>query len=131
MVRFCVSAGLIVAYLVVSGCSHRQQIDLAQWREYRGTAGGTTAEELSRPVKTRANSTQARPPQTMTSRAKDERDQLEPVGTVGRSTGTIDSPKHMRPWPKRGTPEFEQLQAEEIEQENRVKAAVHSICRGC
>ena len=37
----------------------------------------------------------------------------------------------VRPWPKRGTPEFEQLQAEEIEQENRAKAAIHSICRGC
>jgi hypothetical protein len=131
MVRFCVPAGLMVVHLALFGCSHRQQVDLAQWRDYRSTAGPTTAEELSRPVKTRANSAQARSPQTMISRVKDERDQVEPVETVGRSTGTIDGPKHMRPWPKRGTPEFEQLQAEEIEQENRVKAAIQSICRGC
>ena len=130
MVRFYLAASLVVAHLVLSACSYRQQGDFAQWREYRGAAGATTAEELSRPVKTR-NSAQARSPQTTTSRAADERDQVELVGTVGQSTGAIDGPKHMRPWPKRGTPEFEQLQAEEIEQENRVKAAVHSICRGC
>jgi len=121
----------MLAHLVLSGCSHRQQVDLAQWREYRSATGTTTAEELSRPAKTWANSAQARSSQTMTSRATAARDEVESVGTVGRSTGTTDGPKHMRPWPKRGTPEFEQLQAEEIEQENRVKAAIHGICRGC
>jgi hypothetical protein len=132
MVRFCVPAGLVVAHLVLSGCSHRQQVDLAQWREHRGTAGATTAEELSRPLKGRVNSTQARSPEATIFRAKkDAREEMEPVGTVGQSPRTIDGPKHMRPWPKRGTPEFEQLQAEEIEQENRAKTAVHSICRGC
>jgi hypothetical protein len=43
----------------------------------------------------------------------------------------FDGPKHLRPWPKRGTPEFEQLQAEKIELENRARAVIHSICRGC
>jgi hypothetical protein len=121
----------MLVHLVLSGCSHREQVDLAQWRDYRSTAGATTGEESSRPVKARANSAQARSPQTMISRATDARAEVEPVGTVGRSTGTVDAPKHMRPWPKRGTPEYEQLQAEEIEQENRIKAAIESICRGC
>jgi len=121
MVRFCVPAAMMVAHLVLSGCSYRQQVDLAQWREYRNATGTTTAEELSRPPKTRANSAQARSSQAMISRASDPRNEVDSVGT----------PKHMRPWPDRGTPEFEQLQAEEIQQENRVKAAIHNICRGC
>jgi len=131
MVRSCVPAGLMVAHLVLSGCSYRQQVDLAQWREYRSTTETKTAEESSGRVKTRANSAQARSPQTTLSRATDAVDDVQPVGTVGQSSGRIDEPKHMRPWPKRGTPEFEQLHAEEIEQENRIKAAVQSICRGC
>src|SRR5262245_23974116 len=109
MVRFCVSTGLMFAQLVLSGCSYRQQVDLAQWREYRSAAGTTTAEELSRPVRARSNSTQVRLPQTMISRAKDARDQVQSVGTVDQRPRTIDvEPKHMRPWPNRGTPEFEQ-----------------------
>jgi len=111
MVRFCV--GLTLAHLVLSGCSNRQQLDLTQWREYRPT----TAVELSRPVKAPANPSQARSPVT--------------DAHAERATGTTDGPKHLRPWPNHGTPEFEQLQAEEIERENRVKAAIQSICRGC
>lgn len=127
MVRFCLPAGLMLAHLVLSSCSNRQQVDLTQWREYRAT----TTEELSRPVKTPSNSSQVGSPQAMISHATDARDEVESLETVGQTTGTIDGPKHMRPWPKRGTPEFEQLQAEEIEQENKVRAAIHSICRGC
>jgi outer membrane murein-binding lipoprotein Lpp len=127
MVRFCVLAGLMLAQLVVSGCSNRQQVDLTQWRDYRAT----TAEELSRPVKASANPSQVRSRQAMTSRATEAHAEVESVGAVGRATGTMDGPRHLRPWPKRGTPEYEQLQAEEIEQENRVRAAIQSICRGC
>src|SRR5262245_14178978 len=127
MVRFCVLAGLMLAHLALSACSNRQQLDLTQWREYRPT----TAEELSRPVKASANPPQVRSRQAMISRATDAEAEVESVGTVGRGTGTIDGPKHLRPWPKRGTPEYERLQAEEIEQENKVRAAIQSICRGC
>jgi hypothetical protein len=56
---------------------------------------------------------------------------MESVGTVGRTTATIDGPRHLRPLPARGTPAREQLQAEEIEQEKRVNQAVNGICRGC
>jgi hypothetical protein len=127
MVRFCVLAGLMLAQPVLSGCANRHQVDLTQWRDYHAT----TAEELPRPVKTPAKPSQARSPQATVSRATDGHAEVESVGTVGQATGTNDGPKHLRPWPKRGTPEFEQLQAEEIEQENRVKAAIGSICRGC
>ena len=133
MVRLCVPVGLTFAHLVLSGCSYRQQVDLARWREYRSAPGSTTAEEFSRTAITRSSSVHARLPQTTISRAKDGRDEVQLVGTVGQSPRTIvdNEPKHLRPWPKRGTPEFEQLQAEEIEQENRIKSAIHGICRGC
>ena len=127
MVRLCLRAGLMLAHLVLFGCANRQELDLTQWRDYQPA----TAEEVSRPVKTSANPPKVRSPQTMISYAADSHDELESVGTVGRSIRPVDEPKHMRPWPKRGTPEFEQLQAEEIEQENRVKAAIRNICRGC
>ena len=127
MVRFCVPVGLMLAHLVLFGCSNRQQVDLTQWRDYRPT----TAEELSRPVKASANPSQVRSRQAMISRVTDAEAEVESVGTVGRATGAIDGPRHLRPWPKRGTPEYERLQAEESEQENRAKAAIHSICRGC
>jgi hypothetical protein len=127
MARFCVLAGLMLAQLVLSSCSSRQQVDLTQWRDYRDT----TAKELSRPLKTSAKPSQVGSLQAKVSRATDAHAVAESVGTVGRAAGTSDGPKHLRPWPKRGTPEFEQLQAEEIEQENRARAATRSICRGC
>jgi hypothetical protein len=127
MARFCVLAGLLLAQHVLSGCASRQQVDLTQWRDYRET----TVEELSRPVRTSAKPTRVRSAQAMAVRATDADAEVGSVGTVGRAAGTIDGPRHLRPWPKRGTPEFEQLQAEDIEHENRAKAATHSICRGC
>jgi hypothetical protein len=44
------------------------------------------------------------------------------TGSTGRST---------RPWPKRGTPEWDELQAEELAREQRIKEVLSSICRGC
>jgi hypothetical protein len=44
------------------------------------------------------------------------------TGSIARST---------RPWPKRGTPEWDQLQAEELAREQRIKEVLSSICRGC
>jgi len=44
------------------------------------------------------------------------------TGSTGRSS---------RPWPKRGTPEWDELQAEELAREQRIKEVLSSICRGC
>jgi hypothetical protein len=46
-------------------------------------------------------------------------------------TGSIARSNNIRPWPKRGTPEFDQLQAEEQAREQRIKEVLSSICRGC
>ena len=124
-------AGLILVHFVISGCSYRQQVDLSQWREYRGTTEIISAKESSRPLKARANLAYVRLPKTMMSRATDTGEVVQSVEAAGRGRETNDGLKDIRPWPKRGTPEFEKLQAEEVEQENRVKAAIQSICRGC
>src|SRR5215470_20072954 len=111
MIRVCVPVGLMFAHLVLTSCSSRPQVDLARWREYRSAPGSTTADELSRAANTQSSSVHARLPQSMVSRAGDARDEVQSVGTLGRNPRVIDGePKHMRPWPKRGTPEFEQLQ---------------------
>jgi hypothetical protein len=44
------------------------------------------------------------------------------TGSTARST---------RPWPKRGTPEWDELQVEELAREQRIKEVLSSICRGC
>lgn len=46
---------------------------------------------------------------------------------VTGSTGRAD----IRPWPRRGTPEMDQLQAEEIAREQRIKEVLSGICRRC
>jgi hypothetical protein len=49
----------------------------------------------------------------------------------GDVTGSIGRPGEIRPWPRRGTPEWDQLQAEEIAREQRIKEVLSSICRAC
>jgi hypothetical protein len=117
--RRCIPVGLTIATLILPGCANRQQqVDLTQWRDYRPD--------------TREGSHQ-RTKVTMRSQEVPgaKSDVMESVGTVGRATGAVDGPRHLRPWPKRGTPEFEQLQAEEAEREARIRDAIRSICRGC
>jgi hypothetical protein len=50
---------------------------------------------------------------------------------AGEITGSIARSNDIRPWPKRGTAEFDQLQAEELAREQRIKEVLSSICRGC
>jgi hypothetical protein len=55
----------------------------------------------------------------------------QPTALTDDITGSIARSNDIRPWPKRGTPEFEQLQAEELAREQRIKEVLSSICRGC
>ena len=52
------------------------------------------------------------------------------TSSIGRA-GEIRPSSDIKPWPKRGTPEWDQLQAEEIAREQRIKEVLSSICRGC
>ena len=63
-------------------------------------------------------------------------DSSDVTSTIGRSgdirpSSDIKTSSEVRPWPKRGTPEWDQLQAEEIAREQRIKDVLGSICRGC
>jgi len=55
----------------------------------------------------------------------------QPAAFTDDITGSIARSNDIRPWPKRGTPEFDQLQAEELAREQRIKEVLSSICRGC
>jgi len=59
------------------------------------------------------------------------RQRTQPATLTGDITGSIARSNDIRPWPKRGTPEFDQLQAEELAREQRIKEVLSSICRGC
>jgi len=61
------------------------------------------------------------------------RRRIEPaaLNNSGDGTSSISRPGDIRPWPKRGTPEWNQLEAEEIAREQRIKEVLSSICRGC
>jgi hypothetical protein len=121
MFRVWIPVGLTIATLILPGCANRQQVDLTQWRDYRPDRGEES------PSRTKVAKRSQEVPSAKSAASSD----MKSVGTVGRGTGTVDGPKYMRPWPKRGTPEFEQLQAEEAEREARIRDAIHSICRGC
>jgi hypothetical protein len=55
----------------------------------------------------------------------------QPAALADDITGSTARSNDIRPWPKRGTPEFDQLQAEELAREQRIKEVLGSICRGC
>jgi hypothetical protein len=97
--------------LVVSGCSNHQ-IDPARYRIYRpGLADGAAPSVASQPSRVSAAPVSDRPPD------------------LSESTGSVSVQREHRPWPRVGTPEWYELQAEEAEQEKRVQQAIASICR--
>jgi hypothetical protein len=55
----------------------------------------------------------------------------QPAAPADDITASIARPQEIRPWPKRGTPEWNHLQAEELAREQRIKEIMSSICRGC
>jgi hypothetical protein len=55
----------------------------------------------------------------------------QPVAAADDITASIVRPIEIRPWPNRGTPEWNQLQAEELAREQRIKEVMSSICRAC
>jgi hypothetical protein len=56
---------------------------------------------------------------------------IQPAAPADDITASIAPPNAIRPWPKRGTPEWNQLQTEELAREQRIKEVMSSICRGC
>jgi len=111
MMRLLVPIGLTFAGLLASGCSGGYYVDAAQYRQARVA----TADDPTR--RTRVVSSGVR---TRTART-----------TITQNDGTVGEADQIRPWPRRGTPEWERTLAQEAQREKRVKDAINSICRGC
>src|SRR5262245_51304639 len=101
---------------VISGCSRVYYVDVADFR-------------AGRPVMAdRAVAPERTPAQVV------RRSRAEPVATARQDdseiTGTIGSSNsEVAPWPKRGTPEFNRLQAEEAARDRRIDQMLRNgIC---
>ena len=103
---------------VISGCSFGYYVDPADYLDKQPT----TLERVA--LADRAPAGTAR------------RTEAQPVATApSGSSATTGRPVRgdtMRPWPKRGTPELEKLQAEEAERNRKIEELLRTgVCRGC
>jgi hypothetical protein len=107
MIRFGKALLLIALGGVLWNCSSRPEVIRSEVRQQPSIKDGTT------------------------SGSSVARRGIEPaaLNNSGDITSSID--RSGRPWPKRGTPEWDQLEAEEIAREQRIKEVLSSICRGC
>jgi len=111
MFRFPAALGLTVASVVLCGCyTHMDSPALQQQR-----LAGVDAPAPQQRVK---GWSRARPKKSSVRTAVSDR----PAGVTGRAA---------MPWPKRGTPEWYEIEAQDKEREARVQRAIRSICRGC
>ena len=123
--------GVMLAMLIVSGCSNGYYVDQAQTSRYSAMAQDEPVQVARAPRAT---------PEVATVRSNLGRESLAlanaraggvvlndaaPTGSINRdgSVGKL--------WPKRGTVEWDELQAEETARENRISDVMRSICRGC
>jgi|SRR5712671_3177804 hypothetical protein len=112
---------LLGASVVVSACSNGYYVNLAELEQRHSTKVGK--QSASAPVKRQES-------QRALASASDH--QRPTTGTIGHASDiTVGRANEFKPWPKRGTPEAQQIEAEEIAREQRDKEAIKSICRGC
>ena len=117
MIRSATALCLVAAGVILSGCSSGHYVNLDEYRGKHATAAVERhAVRTSRRARPRAVTTATATP-------------AEPE-TTG-SIGTVRRTRDIAPWPRRGTPEWDRLQAEEREREKRIEQVMHSICRGC
>ena|SRR3977135_3293680 len=107
MIRFCTVLLLIGVGASLCGCASRHEAMRAEVQQPQRVKNDVSPE-----------------PAVATQRT-------QPAALTGDITGSIARSNDIRPWPKRGTPEFDQLQAEELAREQRIKEVLRSICRGC
>jgi hypothetical protein len=103
---------MILATLILGGCTNAHPVDTTQWRLYR--PGMET--EAPRRIKTASR-------RSTPVLARDTNDEV-------LTTGTAQSRAH-RPWPRVGTPEWNEIQAEDAARERRIQEAIGNVCRGC
>ena len=105
MIRLSVTIWLTLASVILFGCSKAYNVDTTQLRQQRLATG----EESPRRIKVSLRSRQR-----TSTRAVAAPEDLT-------STGTVVQTRDLKPWPRRDTPEYDQLQAEEIEREIKSK----------
>lgn len=125
MPRFATPIGLILATVVLCGCVSTRPVDTTQYRLYR------PGMETEAPR--RVGMAPRRPAPVL---ARDAESEIPVTGTVAQSAAQPaaqsagQSTTH-RPWPRVGTPEWQQLQLDEAKREQRIQDAIRNICRGC
>ena len=103
---------------VISGCSYGYYVDLDDYLDKRPAASERVVSAERAPART-ARQSEAQPVAAV------------PSGNSG-TTGTSVRGDEIRPWPKRGTPELEKLQAEEAERNRKIEELLRNgVCRGC
>ena len=107
---------MIGTSIALGGCSNAYYVDLGELSQRRIAMADGPPEQ---PTRVAMRSAEEPPARTAVARVP-----IEPKDIRAR-------PDDARPWPKRGTPEYEQTQLQETERENRIKQVLNSICRGC
>jgi len=107
---------LLATSVVVSACSNGYYVDLAGLQQRHATIVGK--QSSAAPVRRQESQKAVQQPAVtdMVGRASD---------TTGRRA------EEFKPWHKRGTPEAQQLEAEQFAREQRLKEMINRICRGC
>ncbi len=133
MNRYLAVGGLALAGLMLSACAGGPLVDRAELGQSRTGAVEAPARRVAHAPRPRRESRQAqRPERARVAGPADTAFASEapaPVETTG-SIGSHRANQH-RPMPFVGTPEWQQLQAEEAERERRIQRAMQNICRGC
>jgi len=112
---------LLATSVVVSACTNGYSVDLAGLQQRHATI--VEKQSVAAPVRRQES-------QKALAAASDQ--ESATTGTVGHASDiTVGRAKEFKPWPKRGTPEAQQLEAEQSAREQRDKEAMKSICRGC
>ena len=110
MIRSGLAIVLIGASAMLSGCAAGYYVNLAELPQ-RPTLGDRTPARVAARQALRAS---------------------VPASTSDSgTTGSIARASAIRPWPKRGTAEWNQIQKDEAEREKRIAETLRSICRGC
>jgi hypothetical protein len=113
MIRLRLAVVLIGSATILAGCSSGYYVNLADVPQQAATRARASAQPVVR--------------HTMRAAAPEEAGEI--TGSVMRLDATRSDAT--RPWPKRGTAEFIQIQQDELAREERIKGAMQSVCRGC
>ena len=119
--RFRLAICLLSVSALISGCAGGYYVDPAGYVTNRSA----TSKRIVASERGSAQAVQRSRTRSVEAARPKAPDTVETVATTGRGD-------ELRPWPKRGTPELEKLQAEEAERERRIEQLLRrGVCTGC